>query len=174
MNTPLTQALEAGATVMHVIYLDPKVSSIPLDSLNSTVASNYRLQTISWAARVNDDIEDAGKINRGLQILHNIGQGLEVGDPELEHLARSMSKLVPRLKEYLRFKPLTVHRYHPTDELGGGALGLLNLERGHIEELIERGFSDAVLHNCEDSGCILPEEPHTDIAMIPAPVQAPG
>jgi predicted acylesterase/phospholipase RssA len=174
MNTPLKPAIVEGADVIHVIYLDPDVAAIPLQSLQSTVATNYRLQTISWAALVNDDIEDAAMINRGLQILRNIEVGAEIGDPDLVQLAHGMSKIVPRLKKFLRYKPLTIHRYHPGEELSNGALGLLDLSRQHIKDLIDRGFADAALHNCEESGCILPEAHQTGYAMIPVapdPVQ---
>lgn len=157
MNTPLRGAIHEGADVLHVVYLDPDVASIPLSSLQSTVASTYRLQTISWAALVNDDIEDAAMINRGLQILQRVEAGAEVTDPDLEALAKGMSKIVPRLRQVLRYRPLTIHRYHPCEDLGGGALGLLNLDRGRLEELIEKGFTDAVLHDCEEAECILPD-----------------
>lgn len=167
MNTPLQPGIAEGADVLHVIYLDPDVAAIPLESLQSTVASNYRLQTISWAALVNDDIEDAAMINRGLQILRNIETGAEVGDTDLLTLAKGMSKIVPRLKQFIRYRPLTIHRYHPAEELSNGALGLLNLDRDHIEDLISKGFADALLHDCEKSGCILPDAPQTDYAMIP-------
>jgi hypothetical protein len=33
---------------------------------------------------------------------------------------------------------------------------MLRLERESVRELIERGFSDAVEHDCQASECILP------------------
>jgi hypothetical protein len=38
----------------------------------------------------------------------------------------------------------------------GGALGLLNFDRGHVIDLIAKGYADAVAHDCLASGCILP------------------
>lgn len=169
MNTPLREAIQLGAEVLHIIYLDPDVASIPLSALGSTIATNYRLQQIAWAALVNDDIEDAAMINRGLRILQRIEAGEQVADPELESLARGMSKIVPRLRRYLTYKPMIIHRYHPCEELSeGGALGLLNLDRGHLERLIDKGFTDASLHDCVEEECILPET-QTALAMIPVP-----
>ena len=50
---------------------------------------------------------------------------------------------------------LTVHRYHPREELGS-LLGMLNFEARHVDKLIRSGFEDAVNHDCMESGCILP------------------
>ena len=156
MNTPLKLATDIGADVLHVIYLDPAVRAIPLDALQSTVGTVYRQQTIAWANVVNDDIEDAAVINRSIEILGRIERGQEIGDPEVQILARSLNKVLSRVRKFLRYRPLTIHRYHPRDDLSGGVLGLLNLERAHVEELIQRGFDDAVLHDCAAEGCVLP------------------
>jgi hypothetical protein len=55
------------------------------------------------------------------------------------------------------YRLLTIHRYHPHDDLSGGPMGVLNFERDHIEDLIERGFEDSVAHDCVESGCVLPD-----------------
>ncbi|HEX6861550.1 MAG TPA: patatin-like phospholipase family protein, partial [Thermoanaerobaculia bacterium] len=156
MNTPLKLATDAGADILHVIYLDPQVRAIPFGALQSTLATIYRQQAISWARTVNDDIGDAAVINRSIEIFDAIEKGRTLGNPEVELLARSVNKILSRVQKFMRYRPLTIHRYHPRDDLSGGALGLLNLDRGHIQELIERGFADAVLHDCEASGCVLP------------------
>lgn len=156
MNTPLKLATDAGADVLHVIYLDPQVRAIPFGALQSTLATIYRQQAIAWAKTVNDDIGDAAVINRSIEIFQAIEQGRSLGNEEVELLARSVNKVLSRAQKLLRYRPLTIHRYHPRDDLSGGALGVLNLDRGHVQELIERGFSDAVLHDCQASGCVLP------------------
>ena len=169
MNTPLSEAVQLGAEVIHVIYMDPDVASIPQSALASSVATSYRLQEISWAATVNDDIGDARMINDGIRILKRIEAGEQVADSELQALAQGMSKIVPRLKRYTSFKPLTIHRYHPNEELSGGALGLLNLQRDHLEDLIRKGFFDATLHDCIEQGCVVPPTPEAGAAAVPAP-----
>ncbi|HVT60578.1 MAG TPA: patatin-like phospholipase family protein [Thermoanaerobaculia bacterium] len=160
MNTPLKPALEAGADFLSVIYFDPDIRAIPLNALHSAIGTNVREQQIAWAQKVNDDIEDARAINKGLAMLAHLERGEEVSDPQLAALAQVLSKIVDRLRSATKYKPLTIHRYHPHDDLAGGSLGLLNLDRKHIEELIARGFSDAVAHDCAASNCVLltPEE----------------
>jgi NTE family protein len=157
MNTPLKLATDSGASELHVIYLDPDVRSIPVSTLQSTIGTLYRQQVISWAQVVNDDIEDAAMINRGLEILGRVGEGrINVTDPELAQLAKSLHQIWRRLSKFVRYRPLTVHRYHPRDDLSSGALGMLNLDRGHLDELIQRGFMDAVTHDCDEAGCVIP------------------
>lgn len=155
MNTPLTPALDAGADIIHVIYLDPDIASIPLSALDSTVAAIYRLQAISWAALVNRDIDRAARINRGLEAFARIQRQEPLSSPEMESLAKG-AIMVLGGRNLQTYRPLTIHRYHPCEDLSGGALGLLNLGRDHIESLIDKGFTDAVLHNCEKEGCVLP------------------
>jgi hypothetical protein len=50
-------------------------------------------------------------------------------------------------------KSITVHRYHPRDDLGG-TRGVLNFEASNIEALIEKGFVDTVNHNGSEAGFI--------------------
>jgi hypothetical protein len=79
-----------------------------------------------------------------------------VSEQDVRPLARSLHRVWRKLRLAEHYRPLTIHRYHPRDDLSNGALGLLNLDRSHIENLIERGFSDAVNHDCKASSCILP------------------
>ncbi|HEX4963476.1 MAG TPA: patatin-like phospholipase family protein [Thermoanaerobaculia bacterium] len=166
LNTPLMPALDAGADVLHVIYLDPDIATIPLDALNSTVATTYRMQAISWAALVNRDIDRVERINRGLAAFARIQRGEPLGNAEMESLAKGAIMVLggTHLRTY---RPITIHRYHPREELSSGPLGLLDLERGHIEALIDKGFMDARLHDCVKEKCVLPEVP-LDLATLVA------
>jgi hypothetical protein len=128
--------------------------------LNSTLDSSYRQQVISWAKVVNDDIEDARWINRRVQALERLREASRVEPAEVSQLAREMGLAERRL--------LTIHRYHPRDDLAGGALGMLNFDRQHVAHLIERGFDDATHHDCAESGCVLPG------GDGPVPAAAPG
>ncbi len=56
------------------------------------------------------------------------------------------------------YKKLTIHRYYPIEPLGG-MLSLLDLNAKFFADLIEQGFSDAVSHDCEVCGCVLPGSP---------------
>lgn len=157
LNTPLRPALDAGADVLYVVYLDPDVASIPLSTLDSTVASSYRMQTISWAALVNREIARARRINRGLEAVGRLERGEKVPEVDLERLGKGAVMALGGLKPVFQaYRPVTIHRFHPREDLGGGALGLLNLDRDHIDELINKGFTDATLHDCYLEGCIIP------------------
>lgn len=155
-NTPLLPALDEGADVIHVVYLDPDVASIPLSTLDSTIASNYRLQQIAWAALVNRDIDRVARINRGLAVLQQIQRGETIEPAARQDLAKS-AVMVLGGEHFQTYRPITIHRFHPADDLAGGALGLLNLSREHIDELIQKGFTDATLHNCQEQRCVLPD-----------------
>src|SRR4029434_10469105 len=69
MNTPLTTAIDAGATELHVIYLDPDVSKIPVMALPNTIDTFSRVYAIMLASNINEDIQTASWINEGLETL---------------------------------------------------------------------------------------------------------
>lgn len=148
MNTPLALGIRAGADELHVVYLDPDVRAIPTSTLDNTLDSSYRQQVISWAKVVNGDVADALSVNRRLQALARLRETSQLKPAEAARLEREMDVAGRKL--------LTIHRYHPRDDLAGGALGLLNFEVGHVQRLIERGFDDATHHDCAESGCVLP------------------
>ena len=50
-------------------------------------------------------------------------------------------------------RPIAVHLYHPADDIGG-ALGMLDFQRERIVALVERGYHDAVQHDCARSQCL--------------------
>jgi NTE family protein len=160
MNTPMQPAINAGADTLHVIYLDPEVENIPLSGLANTLETMYRMQIITWAKALNNEIRAVKHINRELAYARliaetmgilqqrapdeNLFKGIPVGDIE-QYLRQSLNP---------KYRELTVHSYHPHDDLGGG-LGILNFDRHRIQRLIERGFDDAVDHHCDHSGCVL-------------------
>ena len=161
INTPLT-LVTRNAEVIHMIYLDPDVTRISLGALQSTLGALYRQQLISWAQIINDDIEDARSINRSLEVLAKLRAGGSIPDESIQSLATGLDRVFKRQEEMREgtkapYRLLTIHRYHPRDDLSGGFLGLLNFNRDHVSELIERGFADAAAHDCEVSGCVLPE-----------------
>jgi len=149
MNTPLELGIKAGAVELHVVYLDPAVRAIPTAALDSTLDSAYRQQLISWATVMNEDIETARWVNRTLLALRRMREDPRASAEEVAWLERELGVSGRKL--------LTVHRYHPRDDLAGGALGLLNFDREHIAHLVKRGFDDATHHDCVESGCVLPD-----------------
>ncbi|MEK6279428.1 MAG: patatin-like phospholipase family protein [Acidobacteriota bacterium] len=157
MNTPLNPAIKAKANCLHVIYLDPEVNSIPLHYLSNLLSTLYRTQVINWANTVNESIKEAEGVNDALTLIRRAHR-----EPDLEGVSargamQALSKFGGRLEQVARYRMLRIHRYHPRDELGG-PLSLLDLRRERIEYLIERGFHDAVIHDCVASKCVLPEK----------------
>ncbi len=58
--------------VLHVIYMNTEVEKMPIDALQNTLKTLYRTQIISWASTVNQDIERAGLLNRGLDYVQGL------------------------------------------------------------------------------------------------------
>ena len=156
LNTPLKPAIRAEADCLHVIYLDPDVSSIPLHYLGNLLSTLYRTQVINWASTVNESIREAEGINDALQILNAAQQEQPVAGINAKGVVQTLAKFGKQLENLANYRLLTIHRYHPRDELGG-PLSLLNFRRSRIEYLIERGFHDAVSHNCVASKCVRPD-----------------
>lgn len=155
MNTPLSPAIRAGARTLHAVYLDPDIRYIPVADLQTTLGTLQRTVAIAMAANFNRDVETARRINRGLALVGRAARGGASAD-DAEELVQSAGELFARRRAGGAYRQLTIHRYHPRDILGG-AVDLLNFERGQLASLIERGRADAVAHDCAESGCVLPE-----------------
>jgi hypothetical protein len=151
-NTPLRPAIRDGADVLHVIYLDPDVGSIPIHHLSNLLSVQYRVQIINWAERINRSIDFVSKVNDAIRVR----EALKDKTPEQAEAVRQVTSLLVNNPE--EAKELTIHRYHPHDPLGG-ALGLLDFRRGRILDLIDRGFADAISHDCDRSQCVIPGKP---------------
>jgi predicted acylesterase/phospholipase RssA len=164
MNTPLNLAIQARPGEphpgeLHVIYLDPELRQIPLSALNSTIDSSYRAQLIGWAKTMNENIDATRRINQSLRALDRLRRDPAASGIDFDGLEKELHTA--------RLRPLVIHRYHPRDDLAGGALGLLAFQRDHIEHLIERGFEDGRHHDCGQSKCVLLEEDDT-IQPVPS------
>jgi predicted acylesterase/phospholipase RssA len=155
-NTPLNCAIEAGATTLHVIYIDPDIENIPLSRMESTMDVFDRLLLINWASKTNEDIDTARWINEGLDVIERAERGGDLSDADARAFIRVAGQIERKMKAGTPYRKLTIHRYHPHDDLGGGALGLLDFSRGRMVALSERGFRDALEHDCKVSHCILP------------------
>jgi hypothetical protein len=150
----LNPAIRSGADCLHVIYLDPDVSSIPLHYLGNLLSTLYRTQVINWASTVNESIREAEGINDALKILGATEQEQPGASINAKGVVQTLAKFGKQLEKLANYRMLTIHRYHPRVELGG-PLSLLNFRRSRIEYLIERGFHDAVGHDCVASKCVL-------------------
>lgn len=155
--TSLAPAIDAGAEVLHVIYVDPDVKNIPVSALESTAETLYRVFVISWADNVDTAVEAVRRINIQVDAVESI---IRTSNPTaevrslLENLLRLGSVRRLPLPSQRSLRRITVHRYHPQEDLFG-PLGLLNFDRERIEGLLERGFRDAVTHDCSKDECVL-------------------
>lgn len=156
MSTPLKCAIDAGATTLHVIYLDPDIDKIPLRRLQNTLDTMDRALTINFAIKTNEDIDTAAWINEGLDVIERVAKNQTPTNEDMRAFIRVAHKIEEGLRTDSPYKKLKIHRYHPHEDLGGGPLGLLNFERDRMRQLIEWGFEETVRHDCARSHCILP------------------
>jgi predicted acylesterase/phospholipase RssA len=171
MNVPLEPAIEAGADTLHVVYYDPNVKNVPLTQVANTLDIINRSRMIDWAVRINEDIETARWINNGLDAIARLARGEALSADEKESFARVSFQILERDRLGDPYRKLTIHRYHPRDD-PAGPIGLLNFDRDHIVELLERGFTDAVAHNCAESECLLLDGSQRHSATCAPPVSA--
>ena len=155
LDTPLKPAVFAGADTLHVVYMDPDTRNIPLSRMQNTIDTVDRSINIFKAAIFDRDFECANDINTGLTILENPNSATALTFDQRKSLLRFVGRVQNQAGDPMMFRKITVHRYHPTDDLGGVA-GLLNFDQDQITRLIQRGFNDAVEHDCAASACLLP------------------
>lgn len=129
MNTPLNPAIDACASVVHLISLNPDVDSLAMSPVNSTVDVFQRSLTTAVANHVASDLKRAKLIN-------SIAGVARHGAGEL-------------------YRPVTVHRYHPAPEHLGGVAGILDFSPEHIDALMADGERAGREHNCKLAGCVL-------------------
>lgn len=151
-NTPLKPAIDLGASELHVVILDPKHADIRLNAQPSTVESVLRFYCEMLATIVNEDIETARWINAGIRAMEqyrNTGQ-------TSTNQALDFLKVVGQFLKHsaIGYKPLTVHLYFPQTTLGG-ALGMLDFDLDPIVRMIGEGERVALLHDCQESRCVL-------------------
>lgn len=152
--TRLAPAIEAGADTLHVIYVDTDVRNIPLAALESTAETLYRVFAVQWADNVDTSVEAIGRINRQIDVLERLAGAAGLSE-EAQALFYSALFTGPQgsLPGGRPLRKIAVHRYHPEENLFG-PLGVLNFNRRRLEGLIERGFRDAVGHDCVRERCV--------------------
>lgn len=141
LNTPLKPAIDGGASTLHVIYLDPNPAAIPLKRVGSTIDTVGRMFAISFAATMKRDLDVASRINQGIHAAEAAARG------------ESVRALDPLHMGGRGYKPVQIHLYNPASDWGG-ALGMLDFRRERVESLIQRGYSDAISHDCAKAGCV--------------------
>lgn len=151
-NTPLSSAIQAGGTSLHVIYLDPKPSVIRLRGEPNTVDTTLRVYYIMLATKIAEDIETARWINAGLDALTNCQASKSISDEALRDFIRVAGSLLQT--DGRTYKRVVIHRYFPEAALGGN-LGMLDFGIDAIANMIQEGERVALVHDCKASGCVL-------------------
>jgi NTE family protein len=154
MNTPLKPAINAGATEIHVVYLDPEIRQIPVTRLQGTLETFERFLAINFAAQVNQDLAVVKWINDSLLALR--GKATNSDGTQNKALVRTLNRLGERALVASDYRLLTIHCYHPHPDHLGTGLQILDFSRRAIDRLIERGYEDAIAHDCVKSGCVRP------------------
>lgn len=149
-NTPLSPAIDLGATEIHVIYLDPKPQYVRLLAEANTIDTLLRVYYVMLAIKVSEDIETARWINNGLEALEK-ARGGQVSTEGMRDFVRVASKI---LREDVPYKRLVIHRYFPRYGIGG-TFSMVDFQVANIVRLIEEGERVALLHDCNQSGCVL-------------------
>ena len=168
LNTPLAPSLSAlrvlapgddDEHVVHVIYLDPDLRDVPLDQRNNTLDTLNRFSALSFASQVNRDIKNAKHVNQTIELLKTMEGRHDAGNDAVRQSFAAFMR-----PEY---RPVTIHRYHPSSMLGG-IFGLLSFDGDNVGHLIDDGFRDASAHNCKECGCIFPQMDHPMVNRRPA------
>ena len=92
MNTPLKQAIKAGANILHVIYLDPKVENIPLSIWRTLWRPCIACRLSGGLRHLNNDIAAARHINQEVAYARLIAETLQScsREPPDENLFRGI------------------------------------------------------------------------------------
>ena len=143
MNTPLKPAIDAGAEILQVIFMDPEVAHIPLPRLSNTANDMYRSLVIGFSATLKRDLAVAAKVNRGVE---------EISQPHGNGNAESEAAVFARGSGGEQHRPLTIHLHHPNQALGGG---WLSFGLDQVKDSMQRGYEDTVRHDCEANRCLL-------------------
>ena len=152
MNTPLTPAIQAGATVLHVIHLESKLGAVPLGRTSSAIESVEGILAATPARLIKGDIRHAKLEREVIQVARRLGRMLKdrpgtVGEDDLDPLRAFVDR-------YAGWPEVEIHRYFPNQAIGG-AIGLLDFRRHRLIDLIELGFQNAVEHDCSRNGCVV-------------------
>ena len=155
MNTPISYAADAGATEVHVVYMNPALHDVPLRTNEGTIEVVDRAIATMLAAAINQDIALAEGINKGLEALDAAAADRETEPVDAANLLRVAARVSERLRQDRPYRKITIHKHYPQRELGG-VLGLLNFSRAQIQDLIELGYRESCEHDCAVNGCVIP------------------
>jgi hypothetical protein len=152
-NSPILPAMGTART-LHVIYMGPDIRRIERRRLQSSVDIFDRTRVVRSAYAINQDIRTACAINGGIEVMERAGSGGPLTEEDIRGFLRTAGRIHRRITEGKPYRKLTIHRFDPSEDLGG-SLGSLNLNVDHVRRLIDRGYHDAVAYDPVKSRSVL-------------------
>ena len=152
MNAPLLPVVH-GSDVLHIVYMDPDVRNIPVEAIKTTLGVLDRLLVTNFAYAMNRAIESIFNFNQSVRLIRSLTKASGDDPAQLQAFNSMAAGLKQRVGDG-DYDPLVVHRYHPRDDLGG-VIGFLDLSIEQVQRLIDRGYRDAIEHDCEVAGCLV-------------------
>jgi predicted acylesterase/phospholipase RssA len=157
MNTPLSPAINSGADLIHVIYLDPDPQDIRLRWEANSIDTLLRVYNMLLASKIEQDVQSCSAINSALALSEEDRPDLRLGVQALKNSLRGAKAVVDAASSQ-PMRTLEIHRYFPRRELGG-PFGMLNFKLDPILEMIQTGETEALIHDCRRNECLVPGMP---------------
>jgi NTE family protein len=157
-NTPVGSAINAGANVVHVVYVDPSTEQIPFPPLPNTLDSFYRVYAILVANSILNDSTTVASINEALAGLAEARAAGVAALPAAAASRLNAGAVLRREREGRPYEPVTIHFYRPTGTLEAAA-GLFDFREATVDAFIALGYEDTLAHDCAAAGCVLPGAP---------------
>jgi len=142
INTPLQPAIDAGAEVIHLVFLDPRMQDIAMRVPLSTVSEIYRIIAILFANQTRAQITQIDQLNRALRLLDNPPP--KVQDEDLTAFLRTLDQVRAHLEHARTLRPIEIHIYSPSPQVIEGFAGFLDFGLPNVRKLIDAGYDDAV------------------------------
>jgi predicted acylesterase/phospholipase RssA len=160
LNTPIRRAVDADATELHVVSLNPKMMELPVSHIDNSFDTFNRVYAAMLVGKVDEDVASARWINEGIEALERVDAGEDVNAETMQRFVRVARVIYNRLHEQGKLpNKVTIHRYYPNRSLGD-MLGMLNFHRGPIDDMIRAGYNDTCVHKCEANNCVIPAVVH--------------
>ena len=157
-NSPLQGAVEANADVIHVVTSFPRAANIPTDITINTVDTLYRMLVINVSKSLRRDMERYRNVNDALLVLETMREAGDVGTP-YQLLQRILDRIMRQ--EQPDYRRITIHIHLPPEPMAN-LLEYVNFNREYLQELVRKGYFDAVAHNCKLNGCVIPDGDNLD------------
>ena len=156
LNTPLEPAVHVEKSdTAHVIYVDPYLPDMPVAKIPTTLDTMDRFISVVFANSMYNEVQTARRINEGLRIVQRAERGERLTSDDAMPFILAADQIADSIQGVtLPVSLKTIHRYRPTQDLGG-AMDLLDFSKERIQALIELGYRDAMEHDCRRSRCVL-------------------